>query len=142
MIRFIYETDKYNKDREIVAINVFRIAKTLLTLPTEIEVEFCQLEYIYGELLLDYRFSKRIRLDENLSSKEIIIPFLHELIHLDQVQTNRLKPARHGVIWDNKFHDEKMISLDRHIWSKLPWEVDVRERQPRLLQKLLEAGLS
>ena len=40
MIKFIYTGDKYDKGRELVVDNVFRIMSTLVELPENIEVEF------------------------------------------------------------------------------------------------------
>jgi predicted metallopeptidase len=117
---------------------VIRIASTIIELPEYIEIEFTKLRTYYGELLLDPRFKSRIRLDESLSSREVIAPIVHELLHLNQVHTGRLRHARHGVYWDGKHHDVRLDEKNHKIYSSFPWEVDVAEKQQKLLEQILE----
>ncbi len=138
MVKFIYAGDKYDKERELVIINVIRIASTIIELPKYIEIEFTELRTYYGELLLDPRFKSRIRLDESLSSREVIAPIVHELLHLNQVHTGRLRNARHGVYWDGKHHDVRLDEKNHKIYLSFPWEVDVAEKQQKLLEQILE----
>lgn len=137
MVKFIYIGDKYDRERELVITNIIRITSTIIELPDYIEVEFADLRTYYGELLLDPRFKSRIRLDEMLSSREVISPIVHELIHLNQVHTGRLKHARHGVYWEGKHYDVKLNTTDTKIYSKFPWEMDVVEKQQKLLEQIL-----
>lgn len=142
MIRFIYAGDNYDKNRELVITNVVNIVSTLIDLPKCVEVEFCKLSNLYGELLLDPRFKSRIRLEETLSSKEIIVPLIHELIHLNQLHTGRLKANRIGIYWDNRFYNVKTYDLSPDVWASLPWEQDVVNKQQKILESVLAKGLS
>lgn len=142
MIKFIYVGDKYDRDRELVVTNIVNIVSTLIDIPDSIEVEFRNLKHIYGELLLDPRFKTRLRLEETLSSKEIIVPLVHELIHLNQVHVGRLKASRDGVFWDNKFYNMKSREITTEVWANLPWERDVANKQQKLLENVLKIGLS
>lgn len=137
MVKFIYAGDKYDKERELVITNVIRIASTIIELPEYIEIEFTKLRTYYGELLLDPRFKSRIRLDESLSSREVIAPIVHELLHLNQVHTGRLRHARHGVYWNGKHYDVRLDEKNHKIYSTFPWEVDVAEKQQKLLEQIL-----
>lgn len=138
MIKFIYFGNRYDKSRELVVDNVFRIMSTLVELPENIEVEFRSLPgSIYGETLLDNRFKNRIRLHDGLSSKEVIVPLIHELLHLNQTYTGKLSGRRDGsFMWNKKvYHAPKTPSIEE--WSKLPWEIDVAEREKKMLIEVL-----
>jgi len=141
MIKFIYSSDKYDRNRELVVDNIFRIMSTLIELPANIEVEFRALpESVYGETLIDNRYKNRIRLQESLSPKEVIVPLIHELLHLNQTYTGKLSGRRDGsFMWNKKvYHAPKTPSLEE--WSKLPWEIDVAEREKQMLVEVLNRG--
>jgi hypothetical protein len=141
MTKFIYSSDKYDRTRELVVDNIFRIMSTLIELPANIEVEFRALpESVYGETLIDNRYKNRIRLQESLSPKEVIVPLIHELLHLNQTYTGKLSGRRDGsFMWNKKvYHTPKTPSLEE--WSKLPWEVDVAEREKQMLVEVLNRG--
>jgi len=138
MIKFIYTGEIYDRQRELVAENIFRIMSTLLTLPETLELEFRTLsESMYGETLLDPRFKNRIRLHDRLSAKEIIVPLIHELLHMDQVYTGKLAGRRDGsFIWNGKIYNVKHNPTVTE-WSKLPWEIDVAEKEKHYLAEVL-----
>lgn len=141
MIKFIYSSDKYDRNRELVVDNIFRIMSTLIELPDKIEVEFRALpESVYGETLIDNRYKNRIRLQESLSPKEVIVPLIHELLHLNQTYTGKLSGRRDGsFIWNKKvYHAPKTPSIEE--WSKLPWEIDVAEKEKHMLAEVLSRG--
>jgi hypothetical protein len=141
MIKFIYSGDKFDRNRELVVDNIFRIMSTLIELPANIEVEFRALpESVYGETLIDNRYKNRIRLQESLSPKEVIVPLIHELLHLNQTYTGKLSGRRDGsFMWNKKvYHAPKTPSLEE--WSKLPWEIDVAEREKQMLVEVLNRG--
>lgn len=143
MIKFIYSSDKYDRNRELVVDNIFRIMSTLIELPDNIEVEFRALsESVYGETLIDNRYKNRIRLQESLSPKEVIVPLIHELLHLNQTHTGKLSGRRDGsFMWNKKiYHVSKTPTI--HEWSKLPWEIDVAEKEKQMLVEVLnKAGV-
>jgi|688.fasta_scaffold203218_2 hypothetical protein len=138
MTTFIYTGEIYDRPREVVAENIVRIMSELIQLPKGIEIEFRTLaESIYGETLLDSRFKKRIRLHDRLTAREIIVPLIHELLHLNQVHTGKLLGRRDGsFIWNGKvYHASKTITVKE--WSQLPWEIDVAEKEKHYLTEVL-----
>jgi hypothetical protein len=143
MIKFIYSGDKFDRNRELVVENVFRIVSTIIEIPDTIEVEFRLLSHsIYGETLLDNRYKNRIRLHEGLSMKEVIVPLIHELLHLNQTYTGKLSGRRDGsFVWNKKvYHAPKTPTVQE--WSKLPWEIDVAEKEKTILAEVLnKAGI-
>jgi hypothetical protein len=138
MIKFIYSSDKYDRNRELVVENVFRIVSSIIEIPDSIEVEFRLLsQSIYGETLLDKRYKNRIRLHEGLSVKEVIVPLIHELLHLNQTYTGKLSGRRDGsFLWNSKVYYAPKIPTVQE-WSKLPWEIDVAEKENFILEQVL-----
>jgi len=134
MIKFIYAGDAYDKGRELILDKIFNIASEYINLPQYIEVEFRKLNpAIYGETLLERRFKNRIRLHEELNAKECIVPFVHELIHLNQIHERRLMGLRENIfLWEGK---TVVSTIDN--WHNQPWEIEVLEKQEDLLDKIL-----
>jgi len=143
MIKFIYTGNAYDKNREMVVENIFKIICTIIDLPDNLEVEFRLLpETVYGETLIDKRYKNRIRLHESLSPKEVIVPLIHELLHLNQTHTGKLSGRRDGsFLWNRKvYYPPKSPTIQE--WSKLPWEIDVAEREKQILAEVLnKAGI-
>jgi hypothetical protein len=64
---------------------VINIMKALYVLPDTIEIQFEQMgPSMYGMTMLDPRFPNRIRINQDLSLEEYLLPLTHELIHLHQ----------------------------------------------------------
>lgn len=144
MIRFIYSGDLYDKNREQVIENLAQCVALVIPLPDQVEVEFKMLnQSIYGEMILDPRFPNRIRLSESLSPREVIRPLIHELIHLNQVHTNKLSIRRDGTyIWEGRTFNVKTEGMTVEEWAKLPWEQDVANREQYTLSKAMELGIT
>jgi hypothetical protein len=106
------------------------------TLPESIEIEFVVMdESTYGMTIVDYRFPNRIYLNYKLQLEELVVPAIHELCHLNQVYTNRLKIERKHIVWDNiKYTNDKHLTYQEYL--DLPWEIDVAEKQQKLLEFL------
>lgn len=138
MVKFIYNTSIFDVNREKVITNIFLLTKKYIELPEYLEIEFKKLNpNIYGETLLDTRFKNRIRLNEDLTCKEVIIPLIHELLHLNQIFVGRLVGNRDGsFIWDKRMYRTSKFP-DVREWENLPWEVDVAQKQQKLLEKVL-----
>lgn len=142
-LQFIYTTDEYDVSREKVVINLTNLARKYLELPYSIEVEFAKLaDSSHADTLLNPRFQNRVRLQRTLSSKEVIIPYLHELIHVNQIHKKILVPYRNLVVsWKGKVYNlDKQLSYSEY--QSLPWEADVTNRLPSLVSNILHsAGL-
>lgn len=142
MVRFIYAGSAYSKEREVVCSSICYIISTLIDLPENIEIEFKNLKGDrYGETLLDPRFKNRLRLDETLNVKEVMLPLVHELLHLNQTHTGKLSVRRDGVIvWGDRHFKlpNRPITYDESM--TLPWEQDVANKQQFLLEIVLKVG--
>ena len=139
-VRFIYQGSVWLPDQEKVAINLCLRASKIIDLPGEIEIEFVKLPpSVYGETLLYGRFKNRFRINDGLSPKEIIKPVVHELIHIHQVHTGRLKAMRDGTyIWDGRqYKNTDPNLLENSAYRNLPWEQDVENLMDSTLNRIL-----
>lgn len=139
MVKFIYRSDDYDPRKETLIKKVFAKAKKLIKLPDILEVEFKILsESTYAETIVDHRFKNRIILNSKIGYKDIIIPTVHELLHLHQIHTGKLSSARSGIIiWENKPYKINSLNLNYRDYKNLPWELDVAEKEKKLLQDIL-----
>jgi len=119
---------------------VIKIVKTLYVLPDHIEIQFENMgDSVYGMTILDPRFPNRIRLNQDLSLEEYLLPLTHELIHLHQMYTNRLQSRQGGrIMWDKTLFKVNMMEMPYSEYQQLPWELDVIEKQKLLLKILNE----
>jgi hypothetical protein len=119
---------------------VISIVKTLYVLPDAIEIQFENMgPSVYGMTMLDPRFPNRIRLNQDLSLEEYLLPLTHELIHLHQMYTNRLQSRQGGrILWDKTVYKVNMLEMSYDDYQQLPWELDVAEKQQKLLKLLQE----
>lgn len=140
-IRYQFIDNSPNLSKVKVIENVFNILHKHLKLPTEIFVEFRNMgPFAYGETKLDHRYKKRIVLNDSLSTKEIIFPFLHELIHLDQIENKKLDVYKNGdVYWEGKKYTYNYVKHCTYKqYTELPWEQEVIAKQKKLLKIILE----
>lgn len=140
MIKFsYYKNTGPDKDKEKVAKNVINIIRNYLELPDIIKVEFVSMGPAqYGEAIVDVNNPNIVRINLDLSTTDIIIPLVHELIHIEQMHTKRLSNARFGdIIWEGKKYKIKPDMPYRE-YINLPWEIEVKTRQKSLLEKLFE----
>lgn len=119
---------------------VIKIVKTLYVLPDHIEIQFENMgDSVYGMTILDPRFPNRIRLNQDLSLEEYLLPLTHELIHLHQMYTNRLQSRQGGrIMWDKTLFKVNMMEMPYSEYQQLPWELDVIEKQTLLIKLLNE----
>lgn len=125
-----------NKKERLVCKIVER-ASLSLQLPNTVEVEFQSLgPSAYGETDI---IRKRITINSDLELNDIVLPLIHELIHLEQIETGRLAKSRQGTyVWEGavyRVNPAKMLYSD---YNKLPWELDVAKKQQNILDKLLK----
>ena len=119
---------------------VINIMKGMYVLPDNIEIQFEQMgPSVYGMTMLDPRFPNRIRLNQDLSLEEYLLPLTHELLHLHQTFTNRLQSRPGGrILWDKTVFKVNMLEMSYNEYQQLPWELDVAEKQQKLLKLLQE----
>lgn len=135
-IRFIYQSDDQDIEREAVSIKVCEFVSTILDIPDTIEIVFAQMHIsVYGNTVVNPRFKNRININNVLTSNEIPQVLVHELIHLNQIKTGKLGITSNGrYIWNGR-----QITVDPNInYDTLPWEKDVLAKQTAILIKTVE----
>lgn len=139
-VRFIYESDDYDKAREVVVEKICEYLSYKLDLPNQVEVKFStMMPGVYAHTALDPRFKNRITINSTLKASEIAPVVLHEMIHVHQVHIGRLDVTRNGTyIWDKKrYPSTDPTSLEINKYLQLPWELDVANKQQQMLQEAL-----
>lgn len=140
-VQFLYLGSDYCPKKEAVIVKSTQCMAHLIELPSKIEIEMSPMSLsIYGQTTLDPRFSNRVRLNSHLSPKEVIIPLVHELIHLHQTHTKQLSMLRDGtIVWlGRKYSMRSTQNLSYKDYCQLPWEMDVSTKERLLLEKVLD----
>ena len=136
-VRFIYQGDDYNIEREKVSTHICQFLANILKLPIEIQIVFAKLpDSIYGNTIVNHRFKNRITINSMLAANEVPIVLIHELVHLQQITTGRLSNTSNGkFMWDKKIFN---INDDTD-HDMLPWELDVSDHLPKLIKQVQES---
>lgn len=123
-----------------IATSLCRAASLYINLPNNITVEFVDLgPGIYGESTLYFNQQNKIRINLQLSNKELIYPLVHELLHLNQIHEGRLAVTRFGeCVWERKVYKIDQSKMSYNDYKQLPWEIDVAAREKELLVKILK----
>lgn len=136
-VTFIYKDSlkppaHYNKFCEKIIV----LVKQLYVLPDNIEIQFENMgDSVYGMTMLDPRFPNRIRLNQDLSLEEIILPLTHELLHLHQIFTNKLQSRSGGrILYEGQIYKVDTMKMSYQDYQNLPWESDVIIKQKKLLE--------
>jgi hypothetical protein len=140
-LTFIYKGSvKPSTTYEKFTEKVVSIVKAIYALPDKIEIQFEEMGHnVYGMTMLDPRFPNRIRINQDLSLEEYLLPLTHELLHLHQTFTNRLQSRQGGkILWDKIVYKVNMLEMSYADYQQLPWEQDVLEKQNKLLKILHE----
>jgi hypothetical protein len=140
-VTFIYRgSSKPKVIYEKLTEKVIKLMMTIYVLPDRIEIQFENLgPNIYGMTVLDPRFPNRIRINQDLSLEEYMLPLTHELLHLHQMFTNRLQSRSGGrILWDNVLYKVNTLDMSYEDYRQLPWESDVAQKQHKLLSFLQE----
>jgi hypothetical protein len=113
----------------------------LLHLPTEVDIEFTAMSpSTYGDTMVDYKNQIRIRLNKDLQINDIMIPLVHELIHLHQMHTGQLMITSAGVyVWEKQTYEVDVTQMMYTDYLRLPWEADVADKQPKLMEEILKS---
>lgn len=138
-IRFIYKgSNRCTESYERLVEKIIILVKQLYPLPDEVEIQFESMgQSVYGMTMLDSRFPNRIRLNQDLSMEEMVIPLTHELIHLHQIFTNKLQSRTGGrILWENELFKVDPLKLSYQDYQNLPWELDARLQQQKVLKFL------
>lgn len=136
-ILFIYKSSfKHSKNVELLIEKIVELVRQIYVLPNTIEIQFENMgPSVYGMTMLDPRFPNRIRLNQDLTERELIVPLAHELIHLNQTFTNRLQTRSGGrILWDNEIYKVDSLKMSYSEYQNLPWEQDAVSKQTKLLE--------
>jgi hypothetical protein len=71
-------------------------------------------------------------LNKNLSITDLCISFCHEMVHVKQIVSGKLKPADNGKIWVGKFFHESTN------YMQCPWEVQAYSKQEIIFRRSIE----
>lgn len=123
-----------------VATSLCQAASLYISLPDSIIVEFVDLgPSMYGESTVAFNKQSKVRINLQLSCKELIFPLVHELLHLNQMHEGRLAVTRFGdCIWEGKTYKVDAYKISYKEYIQLPWELDVTSREKELLAKILQ----
>jgi hypothetical protein len=140
-VNFVYNKCDQSIKRELVIAHVATQLSKLISLPETLLVELRLMpDSVYAETVLNHKLKNKIVLNSMLNEKEIIKPFIHECIHIHQMHTKQLDVYRDGTIyWSGsrfKIHDPASINYVEY--KNLPWESDVDQKLPKLLETILK----
>jgi hypothetical protein len=123
-----------------VATSLCQAASLYINLPDNIIVEFVDLgRSAYGESTLTFNKESKVRINLQLSTKEMIYPLVHELLHLNQIHEGKLSVTRFGdCVWEGKTYKLNQSKMSYKEYTQLPWELDVTSREKQLLANILQ----
>lgn len=138
-IKFFYKDNHHSYKREYIISALANALETLIDLPTSIEVCLYNLgENVYGGI--DSVRTNRVCINYDLPLEIVPKIFTHELIHVHQKHIGLLKIKRDGVCsWRGvQYTNKSPESLSYQEYQNLPWERDVSDRLPMLLQQAFD----
>ncbi len=123
-----------------VATSLCQAASLYIALPDNIIVELVDLGHnAYGESTLTFNKESKVRINLQLSTKEMIYPLVHELLHLNQIHEGRLSVTIFGdYVWEGKTYKLNQSKMSYKEYTQLPWELDVTSREQQLLANILQ----
>jgi hypothetical protein len=123
-----------------IAERLCQAAFLYIALPDNIIVEFVDLGHnAYGESTLTFNKESKVRINLQLSTKELIYPLVHELLHLNQIHEGKLSVTRFGdCVWEGKIYKLNQSKMSYKDYTQLPWEQDVTSREKQLLANILQ----
>jgi hypothetical protein len=139
-VKFFYQNKPRTPEKELLIKNFANLLATVLELPPSIEVCLYDLGgRVYGGI--DTHVLNRLGINYNLDVNAIPLILTHELIHVSQKHTKLLEIKRNGhfywkgIPYTNKLPEE----LTQTEYENLPWEIDVQNRQTKVLQTVLKS---
>jgi hypothetical protein len=120
-------------EKSSVISDICKKTKDIISFSNEIEVYIQDMAHeVWGGTHLNHNHLNRISLNSNLSLAEIPIVLVHELIHLNQIHSGRLKvDDRRNCYWEGVMYAIDKLSFMEY--SQLPWEKDVQYRLKPIL---------
>ncbi len=140
-LNFIFPKNITDPNKCNVARAICDGVAEMISLPDTLTIEFSFMpQNVYGDSTLDNKSNKLVRLNIELRVQDIMIPLVHELIHVNQMHEGKLMITEDGIfVWDTVPYEVDLINIHYKDYQMLPWEADVRHRQPKVLQELLKS---
>jgi hypothetical protein len=137
-VAFFYQNNQHSYKKEIVISALCNAISTFLELPDKIDVCLYPLNNAYGGI--DIIHANRIGIDFALTYEELPIVLAHELIHVHQRKTGKLKITPSGKYFWNKVYytDSLPDKLTFEEYKKLPWEAEAYDTQKEVLSKAIQ----
>lgn len=137
-LRFFYKDNSPSKNHEVIITSFAILVSKVIALPPIIDVCLYDLgENVYGGLDR-YRINK-IAINYELDFDSIPKILTHELIHVHQSHTGKLRIDRNGTFyWHGISYTSKMVEdMTYDEYKQLPWEVDVDMNLNRIMSEAL-----
>lgn len=137
-INFFYKNNKPNNEHEVIITSFANLVSKVIELPDTIEVCLYNLgNNVYGGI--DMVRVNRIGLNYNLPIDMIPKILTHELIHVHQKYKGFLKINKtgHCYWYDVYYTNKRPEDMTYEEYNSLPWEIDVQNRQTKVLQNAL-----
>jgi hypothetical protein len=142
-VTYLYQNNQPDYKHESIITPLAKAVSKIIELPDAIEVCLYDLgKSVYGGIDL-YRVN-RIGINYTLPYDGVAIILVHELIHVCQKHTGRLRiTARghfywHGILITKKLSEDLAYSE----YMNLPWELDAYNKQHKVLSQALDILLT
>jgi len=142
-IQFYYKNNKPDARRETIISRLANAISEVIELPKSIEVCIYPLgKNVYGGI--DKYCVNRLALNFDLDYNSIPVILTHELIHVNQKHTKMLEIKQNGHYYWYGIPYTKVLpeEMSYEEYRNLPWEVDVQNRETKVLQMALELIVS
>lgn len=125
-----------NIDKEKLIYNVVKKSSAFLKLPHTVTIRIETLDPgLYAQTDITY---KKIVLNSLLELNDIIFPLVHELIHLEQIETGKLNRSKQGkYVWEGQVYDVPE-NITHENYKQLPWEHEITKKNYDIVKKVLE----
>jgi hypothetical protein len=139
-VRFNFPNRQIDYAKEKLVTKICNLVSQKIKLPNELLIEFKTLDQnFYAETHVINTKQHRIILNSTLALNDLIRPTVHELLHLNQIYTGRLKRGANGsLIYEGVKYDMILTqNLNFSDYQNLPWEIDVRQQELEILKHVL-----
>lgn len=138
-IKFYYKNRPQSIKREVVISGFARAISNVIDLPDTLEVCLYDLgKNVYGGI--DMFTVNRIGINYELDYESIPLILTHELIHVNQKHKKHLEIRNNGYYYwmGIPYSNKPLEELTFEEYQNLPWELDVVQRQTKVLQMAMD----
>ena len=142
-ITYYYKNNQHSYKREIIISRLSDAIASIIELPTSLEICIYPLgKNVYGGI--DKYHTNRIALNYDLEYESIPKILTHELIHVSQKHTKLLEIKNNGHYYWRGIPYTKVLpeEMSYEEYRNLPWEVDVQNRETKVLESALMLAVS